>query len=106
MFNSIQQTILASQPRDLLREATGSDDPEVQTAYFLLIASSIHDVNALRGAIGQPDSVLSANLWAGGTSFTATLAYANDVRTVYTWTMLPYVKNYGAFGFYASDGRC
>ena len=27
MFNGIQQDILASQPRDLLREATGSDDP-------------------------------------------------------------------------------
>ena len=76
------------------------------TSYFLLIVSSIHDVNALRGAMGQPDSVLSANLWAGGTSFTATLAYPNDVRTVYTWTLLPYVKNYGeTFSFYASDGR-
>src|SRR5829696_1607787 len=91
---------------DLLREATGSDDSGVLTSYFLLLVSSIHDVNALRGAIGQPESVLSANLWAGGTSFTTTLAYENDVRTVYTWTMLPYVKNYGeTFGFYASDGR-
>ena len=28
------------------------------------------------------------------------------MRAVYTWTMLPYVKNYGeTFGFYASDGR-
>ena len=55
---------------------------------------------------GSLFAVLSANLWAGGTSFTTTLAYANNVRTVYTWTMLPYVKNYGeTFGFYASDGR-
>jgi predicted dehydrogenase len=106
MFTAIQQSILASQPLDLLREATESDDPGVLTAYFLLIVSSIHDVNALRGAVGQPDGVLSANLWAGGTSFTATLAYPHDVRAVYTWTMLPYVKNYGeTFGFYASDGR-
>ena len=106
MFDSIQQQILSSQPLDLLREATGSDDPGVLTSYFLLLVSSIHDVNALRGAIGQPEGVLSANLWAGGTSFTTTLAYTNDVRAVYTWTMLPYVKNYGeTFGFYASDGR-
>ncbi len=106
MFTAVQQNILASQPLDLLREATGSDDPGILTAYFLLIVSSIHDINALRGAVGQPDGVLSANLWAGGTSFTATLAYPNDVRTVYTWTMLPYVKNYvETFAFYASDGR-
>ena len=106
MFTSIQQSILASQPLDLLREVTGSDDPGVLTAYFFLIVSSIHDINALRGAVGQPDGVLSAHLWAGGTSFTATLAYPNDVRTVYTWTMLPYVKNYSeTFAFHASDGR-
>jgi predicted dehydrogenase len=106
MFDAVQTGILASQPRDLLREGSGSDDPAVQTAYFLLIASSIHDVNALRGAVGQPEGVLSASVWAGGTSFTATLAYANDVRAVYTWTLLPYVKNYAeTFGFYASDGR-
>ncbi|HEX5992789.1 MAG TPA: Gfo/Idh/MocA family oxidoreductase [Thermomicrobiales bacterium] len=106
MFTGIQQSILAREPRELLREATGSDDPSVLTSYYLLIVSSIHDVNALRGAIGQPECVVSASLWAGGTSFTTTLAYANDVRAVYTWTTLPYVKNYGeTFGFYASDGR-
>ena len=106
MFTAIQQNILANQPLDLLREGTGNDDPGVLTAYFLLIVSSIHDINALRGAVGQPESVLSANLWAGGTSFTTTLAYPNDVRTVYTWCTLPYVKNYAeTFAFYASDGR-
>src|ERR671920_441453 len=41
MFTSIQQTILASQPRDILREAAGSDDPSVLTSYFLLLVSSI-----------------------------------------------------------------
>lgn len=106
LFIPVQQAILGSQPRDLLREATGSDDPSVLTAYFLLIASSIHDICALRGALGQPEAVLSAHLWAGGTSFTATLAYANDVRANYTWTMIPYVRNYAeTFAFYGSDGR-
>src|SRR5215207_7059495 len=37
MFDSIQQDILASQPLDLLREAAGSDDPDVLTSYFLLL---------------------------------------------------------------------
>jgi predicted dehydrogenase len=106
MFNAAQRGILASQPLDLLQEATGSDDSDVLTAYFLLIVSSIHDINALRGALGQPDGVLSANLWAGGTSFTATLAYPNDVRVVYTWTMIPYLRHYSeSFAFYGSDGR-
>jgi predicted dehydrogenase len=106
MFLTVQDGVLASEARDLLREATGRDDPSVLTAYFLLIASSIHDINVLRGALGQPERVLSASVWAGGTSFTATLAYPRDVRANYTWTMVPYVKNYAeTFAFYASDGR-
>lgn len=106
LFNGVQQGILGSEPRNLLREATGSDDPDVLTAYFLLIASSIHDICALHGALGQPDAVVAANLWAGGTSFTAVLAYPHDVRATYTWTMIPYLRNYAeTFSFYGSDGR-
>jgi predicted dehydrogenase len=103
-FNGVQQAILGSQPRDLLREATGSNDPAVQTAYTLLISSSIHDINVLRGALGQPEGVLAANLWAGGTSFTATLAYTDDVRANYTWTLLPHLKHYSqTFAFHGSE---
>ncbi|MFT4038217.1 MAG: Gfo/Idh/MocA family oxidoreductase [Thermomicrobiales bacterium] len=104
MFNAAQQGILGSQPLDLLREATGSDDPSVLVAYFLLIVSSIHDINALRGALGQPEGVLTASVWAGGTSFTATLGYADDVRANYTWTLLPHIRSYSQnFHFYGSD---
>jgi predicted dehydrogenase len=104
MFNAAQQGILGSQPIDLLREATGSEDPTVLVAYFLLIVSSIHDINVLRGALGQPEGVLTASAWAGGTSFTATLAYPNDVRANYTWTLLPHIRSYSQnFHFYGSD---
>jgi predicted dehydrogenase len=106
MFRGVQQAILGSGGLDLLKEGTGVDDPDVLTAYVFLITSSIHDVTALRGIMGQPEGVLSANLWAGGTSFTATLAYPNEVRANYTWTLIPYVKHYEeTFSFYASDGR-
>jgi predicted dehydrogenase len=106
MFQSVQAGILANEPRALLREGSGSDDPNVQTAYLFLILSSIHDVNALRGVLGPAEDVISAHLWAGGTSFTATLVYPNDVRANYTWTLLPHLKNYTeTFAFYASDGR-
>jgi myo-inositol 2-dehydrogenase/D-chiro-inositol 1-dehydrogenase len=60
----------------------------------------------LRGILGQPEGVLSSHLWAGGTSFTTTLVYGDDVRANYTWTLIPYVKHYEeTFSFYASDGR-
>jgi predicted dehydrogenase len=106
MFRGVQTAILGSGGLDLLKEGTGVDDPDVLTAYVFLITSSIHDVTVLRGIMGQPEGVLSANLWAGGTSFTTTLAYPNDVRANYTWTLIPYVKHYEeTFSFYASDGR-
>lgn len=106
MFTDVQASVLAGEPLDLLREATGSDDPGVLTAYVHLIGSSIHDINALRRALGQPEDVLSSHYWAGGTSLTATLAYADDVRATYTWTLLPYLKNYSqTFAFHGSDER-
>jgi predicted dehydrogenase len=106
MFRGVQNAILGSGGLDLLKEGAGVDDPDILTAYVFLITSSIHDVTVLRGIMGQPEGVLSANLWAGGTSFTTTLAYANDVRANYTWTLIPYVKHYEeTFSFYASDGR-
>jgi predicted dehydrogenase len=106
MFRGVQTAILGGGGLDLLKEGTGVDDPDVLTAYVFLITSSIHDVTVLRGIMGQPEGVLAANLWAGGTSFTTTLAYPNDVRANYTWTLIPYVKHYEeTFSFYASDGR-
>ena len=106
MYRAVQEGVLSHEPVSLLEEATGSTHPDVLTAYFLLIASSIHDVNALRGALGQPERVVSAHLWAGGTSFTAVLAYPNEVRATYVWSLLPYLKHYTeTFSFHASDGR-
>lgn len=106
MFRAVQQGILANEPVKLLEEGSGSDDSDVLTAYLLLIASSIHDINALRGALGQPERVVSAHLWAAGTSFTAVLAYPDEVRATYVWSLLPYLKHYTeTFSFHASDGR-
>ena len=49
---------------------------------------------------------MNAALWAGGTSFSSTLAFAGGVHATYTWAMLPYLKHYQEeFAFYASDGR-
>ncbi|HEY7030523.1 MAG TPA: Gfo/Idh/MocA family oxidoreductase [Thermomicrobiales bacterium] len=106
MFERVQTAILGSESTDLLKEATGTDRPEVLTAYALLIGSSIHDATVLRGALGPASNVVTAHVWAAGTSFTATIAYPNDVRATYTWSLLPYLKHYVQdYSFYASDGR-
>lgn len=105
-FQSVQDDILSGGHVGLLQEATGSDRREVLTAFLLLVASSIHDVNVLGGVLGQPLRIVDAHAWAAGTSFTATLAYPDEVRANYTWSLLPYLKHYKQdFSFFASDGR-
>ena len=98
--------ILSREPRRLLEEATGANRPEVLAAYVLLIGSSVHDINALIGVLGPPERVVNAALWAGGTSFTSTLAFPGGVHASYTWAMLPYLKHYQEdFSFYGSEER-
>jgi predicted dehydrogenase len=104
--HNVISRILSSDPGGLLEEATGSNRPEVLAAYALLVGSSVHDINALIGVLGRPERVVNAALWAGGTSFSSTLAFAGGVHATYTWTMLPYLKHYqGDISFYGSDGR-
>ena len=106
LFEAVQTQMLQNEPVDLLREATGSDRPEVLTAYAFLISSSIHDATVLRGALGPATGVVNAHVWAGGMTYTATIEYPNHVRATYTWAMLPYLKHYlQDYSFYASDGR-
>jgi predicted dehydrogenase len=105
-FKPLQDRLLSEPDVIKFQVATGSDRPEVLTAFQFLVGSSIHDVNVLRGVLGQPSGVACAHTWAGGTSFTATLVYADDIRVNYTWTLIPYLKHYEEeFSFYASDGR-
>jgi predicted dehydrogenase len=106
MFERVQTRVLGSESSDFLNEATGTDRPEVLTAYHFLIGSSIHDAAVLRGALGPASGVRTAHVWAEGTSFTATIEYPKEVRATYTWSLLPSVKHYVQdYSFYASDGR-
>jgi len=106
LIERVERGVLGRESAALLSEATGTDRPDVLVAYALLIGSSIHDATVLRGALGPASDVVNAHAWAGGTSFTATLRYPDEVRATYTWSLLPYLKHYQQdYSFYASDGR-
>lgn len=79
-------------------QAVGSVMPRLRETYSnVFLGSMVHDVNALRGLIGEPRSVLFANAWfssLGDVSITTTLDYAESTRVVYTWTYLPDLRNY------------
>jgi predicted dehydrogenase len=81
--------------RALLDETVGADAPtDVRIALFILLTSLIHDINALRGILGEPEEVLSAHVWRGGMAQTSVTRCSGDVRAVMSWVSLPGLANY------------
>ncbi|MBI3243149.1 MAG: Gfo/Idh/MocA family oxidoreductase [Chloroflexi bacterium] len=79
-------------------EAVGEVSPTLRALYAdLFLGSLVHDCNALRGLLGEPEEVLFAELWPAGqreASITTVLKYSGNVRAVYTWTYLPELRDY------------
>src|SRR5438105_4704992 len=90
---TLRDAILGGQPQDRLAEFAGSTDSDRLFAAFWLLASSIHDVNGLRGILGEPTEVVAAASWAGGTELSAILAFGDDLRATYTGRFLPYLRH-------------
>jgi predicted dehydrogenase len=92
----------------LLREALGDDSPaEIRKVYAdVLLDSLVHEVNALRGLLGEPEAVTSAETWLGGEGVTAVLRYPGDIRCVLTWVNLPTLRHYSQeLAFYGVADR-
>jgi len=66
----------------------------VRVATNMLFQSLIHDVNALRGMLGEPEEVLSAHVWRGGLAQTSLTRFPGNVRVSMSWISLPGVKHY------------
>lgn len=79
-------------------EAIGNVSPTLQAEYTdVLLGSMVHDINAMRGLLGEPERVLFAEHWPdeekpGG--ITATIKYPGALRVVYTWIFLAELRDY------------
>ncbi len=72
----------------------------------VLLSSLVHDVNALRGLLGEPEEVLGTEIWNEGRCLVTTLRYTPDVHCVLAWTYLPDLRNYQeTLAFYADAVR-
>jgi predicted dehydrogenase len=83
----------------LLDEAVGSGvSANLRRIYSgVILGSMVHDMNALRGLLGEPDRVLFTEIWPAGEdgpSVTTMLAYGERIRVVMTWTFLEKLRNY------------
>jgi predicted dehydrogenase len=79
-------------------EAIGNISPTLQAEYTdVLLGSMVHDINSMRGLIGEPERVLFAEHWPtkekpGG--ITTTIQYPGALRVVYTWIFLAELRDY------------
>lgn len=99
---------LRAEQQALLREALGPDtSEELRHVYAdVLLDSLVHEINALRGLLGEPEVVTSAETWLGGEGVTAVLRYARDRRCVLTWINLPVLRHYSQeLAFYGPADR-
>jgi predicted dehydrogenase len=86
--------------------AIGTDDPIVRRAYrAVLIDSMVHELNAVRGLLGEPTELRFADVWGLPDGITATFAFG-DVEAVFAWIDLPGIASYlQELAFYAPAGR-
>lgn len=96
---AINQAIVSEATRGEVAEAVagtvGRDAPvAAKVAAFLLSVSLIHDIDAVRGILGEPEQVVSAHVWRDGFAQTSLTRFRGDVRVSLTWISLPGLKHY------------
>lgn len=65
-----------------------------RVAGLMLWQSLIHDINALRGVLGEPSRVLNASVWNDGMAQHSLTEFGGGVRVSMSWVSLPGVKHY------------
>jgi predicted dehydrogenase len=99
---------LSEAQQSLIDEALGKQHhPWLDRAYDeFILGSMVHDINALRGLFGEPESVAYTDLWDEGDCITTILRYPGDVRCQYSWTFLPGLRHYDeTLSFYGDGAR-
>jgi predicted dehydrogenase len=80
------------------RQAVGNVSPILRETYTnVLLGSMVHDVNALRGLLGEPERVSFTQLWPADerdVCITTALDYPNNARVIVTWAYLADLRDY------------
>jgi predicted dehydrogenase len=74
--------------------ALGTDDAVLREAYkAILLDSMVHEINAVRGLLGEPTELRFADVWGSPDGVTATVAFG-DTECVFMWAELPGLPRY------------
>lgn len=104
---SIAQGVQAVHSRDntaRITAAIGNVDPLSARAYHLVLLDSlVHEFNAIRGVLGEPDQLDFADIRESG--LTAVLRFGST-QCVLNWVDLPGITRYSMeFAFFSPDSR-
>lgn len=90
-----------------LEEIAGKAAPDAnRVGALILVESLIHDLNAVRGVLGEPEEVLSAHVWRGGFAQSSLSRFGGEVRVNASWISLPGLRHYEErLRFIGSSGR-
>lgn len=97
---------LAADDQRRVDTAVGDLPPRLRHTYrAILLDSMIHELNAVRSLLGEPDVLLFADVWGEGTGVTTTMRFG-EVECVFSWVDLPGIARYEQeLAFYGSDER-
>jgi predicted dehydrogenase len=109
-FRDVPPDVLArltAEEDALIREAIGEFTPRERVAFSeALLSTLVHDVNAVRGLLGEPAEVVATEFWAGAESVLSVWRYAEGFRVVvslqYLWDLADYREE---IGLYAPGAR-
>jgi predicted dehydrogenase len=89
-----------------LTAALGSDDPFLLRLYReVLLDSMVHELNAVRALLGEPDTLHSARAWGTPSGISLDMSFG-DVEAVFAWVDLPGIARYAQdWSFYGADRR-
>jgi predicted dehydrogenase len=81
--------------RGCVDRVVGADAPlPVRVGALILFESVIHDINALRGLLGEPEDVVSAHVWRGGFAQSSLTRFPDDLVVSLSWISLPGLRHY------------
>jgi predicted dehydrogenase len=105
--NGTVAAVTSGPMRACVDRIVGAEAPlHVRVASFILFESLIHDIDALRGILGEPERVVSAHAWRGGFAQSSVTRFPGDLAVTLNWISLPGLRHYEErLRFVAPRGR-
>jgi predicted dehydrogenase len=94
--------------KQIVDEALGDrkDNSDLRLAYGTVVGSLIHQIYTMYGLFGEPEKVISTDVWREGFSIHSVIQYPKGLRVMMDWHFLSHLKDYDEeFAIYGNHDR-